>query len=287
MRILVTGASGFTGQHFESAARKAGHQTLALRADLTSFAALKSALSESGPLDAVVHMAAISFVGHVDETAFYAVNTVGTSHLLSALAQLPIDQRPTKVLVASSANIYGNSEASPISENQQPAPVNHYAASKLAMEHMAHTFLDRLAIVITRPFNYTGVGQAPSFLIPKLVDHFLRRAPIIELGNIDVEREFNDVRLVCEAYLRLLEHGAAGETYNVCSGTPYSLQSVVDRLKHLTGHAMEININPAFVRKNEVHRLCGDPTKLIDCIGGLPNYALNDTLSSMLASPTA
>lgn len=283
MKILLTGAAGFTGLHFKSAALAAGHEIVTLRANLTDKAALASEMAAT-EFDAVVHLAAISFVGHADEAAFYAVNTVGTTNLLAALASLPAEQRLGKVLVASSANVYGNCQASPIEEQQPPAPVNHYAASKLAMEHMALTYLDRLPIVITRPFNYTGPGQAAPFLIPKLVDHFAQRAPIIELGNLHVEREFNDVRMVVETYLKLLAHGEPGQIYNVCSGQPHSLQSVYDRLVQLTGHRPDIRVNPAFVRANEVHRLCGSPEKLVQCIGPLPGYDLNDTLTDMLGA---
>lgn len=283
MKILLTGANGFTGRHFQEAAYAAGHEIVPLKANLADKTSLSSEVG-SVVTDAVVHLAAISFVGHADETGFYAVNTVGTTNLLAALANLPVGQRPGKVLVASSANIYGNCEASPIGETQPSAPVNHYAASKLAMEHLALSYLDRLPIVVTRPFNYTGPGQAPSFLIPKLVDHFARRAPVIELGNLHVEREFNDVRMVVETYLKLLAHGEPGQIYNVCSGQPHSLQSVYDRLVQLTGHRPDIRVNPAFVRANEVHRLCGSPEKLVQCIGPLPAYGLSDTLTDMLGA---
>lgn len=259
MKILLTGAAGFTGRFFEQAAVAAGHQVVPLQANLADKAGLMAEVATMAP-EAVVHLAAISFVGHADDSAFYAVNTVGTTHLLQALSALP--QKPQKVLLASSANVYGNCEASPIAETQAPAPVNHYAMSKLAMEHMARTFLDRLPIVITRPFNYTGPGQASNFVIPKLVSHYARRAPVVELGNLQVEREFNDVRTVCDAYLALLAYGQPGEVYNVCSGQPYTLQHVMDTLTELTGHTLEAKVNPAFVRANEVHRLCGNPAKL-------------------------
>ena len=279
MKILLTGAAGFTGLFFKSAAEAAGHQVVALRANLTDKAAVSAEVLQVAP-DAVVHLAAISFVGHADDTAFYGVNVVGTMNLLSALAALP--SRPRCVLLASSANIYGNCDASPITEAQAPAPVNHYAMSKLAMEHMAMTYLDRLPIVITRPFNYTGPGQPPQFLIPKLVSHFARKAERIELGNLHVEREFNDVRMVCDAYLRLLESGVPGQAYNVCSGQPYTLQHVIATLEQLTGHSMDVQVNPAFVRANEVHRLCGSPDKLLRATGVLPAYGLEQTLSWML-----
>jgi GDP-6-deoxy-D-talose 4-dehydrogenase len=280
MKILLTGAAGFTGVFFKTAAEACGHQVVALQANLTDKAAVAAEVLAVTP-EAVVHLAAISFVGHADDTAFYGVNVVGTAHLLAVLAALPV--KPNKVLLASSANIYGNCDASPITEAQAPAPVNHYAMSKLAMEHMAWTYLDRLPIVITRPFNYTGPGQAPQFLIPKLVSHFARKAEQIDLGNLHVEREFNDVRMVCDVYLALLAHGKPGEVYNVCSGQPYNLKHVVDTLIELTGHNMAIEVNPAFVRANEVHRLCGSPDKLLACTGPLNHYNLQGTLAWMLA----
>jgi len=259
MKILLTGAAGFTGRFFMTAAVAAGHQVIALQANLTDQSLVADEVALAQP-DAVVHLAAISFVGHADDSAFYAVNVVGTTNLLAALAALPV--RPSSVLLASSANVYGNCDTSPITETQAPAPVNHYAMSKLAMEHMAWTYQDWLPIVITRPFNYTGPGQAPQFLIPKLVSHFARKAEQIELGNLHVQREFNDVRMVCDAYLALIEHGVPGEVYNVCSGQPFALQHVIDTLEQLTGHSMAIKVNPAFVRVNELHRLCGNPDKL-------------------------
>ena len=288
MRILLTGADGFTGRFFSAQAVASGYEVLPLLADLTDCDALQKQVLQNAP-DVVVHLAAISFVGHADDNAFYAVNVVGTTNLLAALAALP--KRPRQVLLASSANIYGNSEASPITEDQPPAPVNHYAMSKLAMEHMARTYADRLPLVITRPFNYTGPGQDLNFVIPKLVEHFARRAPSISLGNLQVEREFNDVRMVCRAYLQLLQHGEPDQTYNVCSGRPYALQYVIDELTRITGHHIKVEVNPAFVRANEVHRLCGSPAKLQALLAAhgakLDNPPLEDTLRRMLAAAGA
>ena len=127
---------------------------------------------------------------------------------------------PGAVLLASSANIYGNAPVEVIDESVAPAPANDYAVSKLAMEYMARLWMDRLPIVITRPFNYTGVGQAPQFLLPKIVGHFQRGERVIELGNIDVERDFSDVRTVASAYA-VAPHAPAGEVFNVCSGVAF------------------------------------------------------------------
>ena len=285
MKILLTGAAGFTGRHFAELARAAGHEVVPLLADLTDRKTLLQQVLEAAP-DAVVHLAAIAFVGHADAKEFYAVNVIGTMNLLDALAALP--QRPSQVLLASSANVYGNCAASPIGESQTPAPVNHYAMSKLAMEHMVRTYAECLPLVITRPFNYTGPGQPVNFVIPKLVDHFARRATSVDLGNLHVEREFNDVQMICDAYLQLLRYGEPGETYNVCSGQPFTLQYVIDTLSRITGHQIVVQTNPALVRINEVHRLCGNPAKLQalfakhDCM--LNHLPLMDILQRILNS---
>ena len=284
MRILLTGATGFTGLFFKSAAQSAGHKVETLKANLTDKAGVLAEVLQAAP-DAVVHLGAISFVGHADETKFYGINVVGTINLLEGLAALPI--RPCKVLLVSSANVYGNCDTSPIAETKPAAPVNHYAMSKLAMEHMAMTYLDRLPVVITRPFNYTGPGQDPKFLIPKLVSHFVRRVPSIELGNLHVEREFNDVRMVCDSYLKLLTHGVSGEVYNVCSGRAYTLQHVIGLLSGISGHTMDVQVNPVFVRANEVHRLCGSPDKLLTCVGLQQQFNLGDTLNWMLKAESS
>ncbi|MEJ8854747.1 GDP-mannose 4,6-dehydratase [Variovorax robiniae] len=283
MRILVTGADGFTGRTFDTRAREAGHELVPLRSNLKDAEGLRREVGEIHP-DAVVHLAGIAFVAHANDDAFYAVNVVGTTNLLDALARLPVP--PSMILLASSANVYGNCKQSPIAETQAPAPVNHYGMSKLAMEYMARTYMDRLRLVIARPFNYTGPGQDVNFLIPKLAKHFAHQAPTIALGNLHVEREFNDVRTVCDAYLSLLAHGEPGQTYNVCSGRPYNLQHVVDLFERLTGHTINVSVNPEFVRPNEVHRLCGDPSKLVallEKVGvhlGVP--PLEETLRRML-----
>lgn len=284
MKLLVTGANGFTGRHFVKIAQSLGFNVIALQTDLTNHHALKSEIAQINP-ETVVHLAAISYVGHADESAFYQVNVIGTFNLLEALAALP--RKPKSILLASSANVYGNCNRSPIPEDQSPSPVNHYGVSKIAMENMGRCFLDKLPIIFVRPFNYTGPGQAESFLIPKLIAHFARKAKVVELGNLDVEREFNDVRFVCEAYLRLLNFGKTGEVYNVCSGNPVALKTVIEMLYKISNYSIEILVNPACIRTNEVHRLCGDPRKLMRVVGKLSMPRLENTLDWMLESYSA
>jgi nucleoside-diphosphate-sugar epimerase len=233
----------------------------------------------------VIHLAAVSFVGHGDAAAFYAVNTIGTANLLEAL--LAEGVRPRRVVIASSANVYGNAEVEPILESTPLAPVNHYAASKLAMEHIARSYSDRLPIVMTRPFNYTGVGQAESFLVPKLVAHFAERRPFIELGNLDVVRDFSDVRAVAQAYVRLLGAEVPEGVTNLCSGVGRSLRWVLQQLRELSGHDLDIRVNPAFERASEVHRLIGSRSRMEAAIGSLPFQDFRATLAWMLEKRAA
>jgi GDP-6-deoxy-D-talose 4-dehydrogenase len=289
-KVLVTGVDGFTGKHLGNALKLSGFKVIGLSdqstdaddvftCDLLDKESLQQIVTEVNP-DYVIHLAAISFVGHGNADDFYRINVLGTVNLLEAL--LKLEKKPVKVLIASSANVYGNCDKSPILETQQPLPVNHYAMSKLATEFMARTYLDRLPLFFTRPFNYIGLGQAESFVIPKLISHFTKKAEVIELGNLNVEREFNDVRFVCDAYLKLLDAAKPGETYNICSGKPVTLSAMIALLTKMTGHSINIKVNPAFVRENEVHQLFGNPEKLLHTIGAIQQPILKETLTWML-----
>lgn len=294
--VLVTGADGFTGRYVAEALAAAGHvvhglvhrmPTLPVRgvaslllADLRDAEGVAQAVGAVRP-DRVVHLAAIAFVAHADIQAMYETNIVGTRNVLEAVSKLA--SRPDKVLIASSANVYGNSTAGTLAESTPPAPANDYAVTKLSMEYVSRLYAERLPITIVRPFNYTGVGQAESFLLPKIVAHVRRRAPVIELGNLNVARDFSDVRTVVNAYLRLLdEPGAAGGTFNVCSGVAVTLDEVLHLVRQISGHPFEVKVNPAFVRANEVKTLLGDRSRLDACIGPVPDIELRETLRWMI-----
>lgn len=281
MRLLLTGADGFTGQHLTNAAKQMGYQVFALQGDLQDEALVCQQILELAPTH-VVHLAAISHTTDKDELAYYRVNLLGSMNLLKALSNL--DTVPLKVILASTSNVYGNNPHSPIAETAMPSPISHYAMSKLAMEFMSQPFLNRLSIVITRPFNYTGVGHTEHFVIPKIVDHFRRKANMIELGDTTVLREYNDVRDICQMYLQLLDLGEGGKTYNLATTRQYCLKDVVGLLEEISGHAMDIIMNPQFVRENEIAHLCGDARFLEKCIGTQNLHSLEDTLEWMLQS---
>nr|WP_312509225.1 GDP-mannose 4,6-dehydratase [Pseudomonas luteola] len=291
-RVLITGVNGFTGRYMRTELEANGYEVFGLgthpcddpnyhQVKLTDAQALHTVLAEIQP-NAVVHLAALAFVAHGDANAFYETNLIGTRNLLEAISAS--EHTPECVLLASSANVYGNASEGMLDEQTEPAPANDYAVSKLAMEYMARLWMNRLPIVIARPFNYTGVGQASSFLLPKIVSHFTRGADRIELGNLDVWRDFSDVRAVVQAYRRLLEVKPVGLTVNVCSGNLYSLREVLSLCERITGRAMPVEVNPAFIRANEVKKLCGDSKRLRSIIGEWNTPSLEETLRWMLAA---
>lgn len=293
-RVLVTGLEGFTGRYVGAELRQAGYEVFGLSSkagsdtddlvDLLDANALAQVVQKIRP-QAVIHLAAIAFVAHGDTEAIYRTNIMGTRNLLSALVSLR--EHPSRVLLASSANVYGNAQGyeGPLDELTPLAPLNDYAVSKLAMEYMARTWSERLPILFSRPFNYTGVGQSTQFLIPKIVDHFRRGERHIELGNLDVWREFTDVRAVAWAYRRLLETHNEVDTFNICTGGTYSLREVIAMMEEIAGYSIDVSVNPAFVRTNEVRRLQGSGARLQDRIGTLPPYSLRETLLWMYQAP--
>jgi nucleoside-diphosphate-sugar epimerase len=290
--ILVTGASGFTGRHFIAAAKKRGYRCVALChnpsevvtdadecavADLLDTSSLNSAINRVKP-DLVLHLAAVSFVAHENVAEIYQINLIGTLNLINALASE--SENLQRILIASSANIYGNVTNLPITETIVPQPVNHYGVSKYAMEMAAAQFTD-LPIVLVRPFNYTGIGQHESFLIPKIVHAYKQAQPGIQLGNLDVSRDFSDVRDVVDAYMKLLELKEPAPVYNICSGISTSLLSIINSLNEIAGYEISVATNPDFVRANEIKDLYGSCQLLEASIGSFRKHDIRETLEWM------
>jgi len=279
MRILLTGADGFTGKYFLKTALESGCEVFPLSADLTNLSDLNLEITKIMPTH-VVHLAGISAVTHDDFEEFYKVNLFGTLNLLDTLSNL--NYSLDKILLASSANVYGNIDVEYIDENESPNPQNHYAMSKLAMEFMARTYLDHLPLFFVRPFNYTGKGQDAKFVIPKIAEHFKNKSNEIDLGALDSAREYNDVETVCEIYLKLLKFADVGETYNICSGKVFDLFQILSLFEQLCGHQVNVKINPTFVRKNEIKILRGNPERLVKCLGPIEWKDIKITLKSFL-----
>ncbi len=294
-RVLVTGANGFTGHHLlerlaadghdlfglvHDAAESLPHAATTFSADLRDQAALQKIVNNLRP-EMVVHLAAIANVAHGDVSDLYSSNVVGTRNLLQTLAVL--DAGPSAVLIASSANVYGNRREGELSEEMEPAPANDYGVTKATCELLGRVYGDRLPIITVRPFNYTGRGQSEHFLIPKILGHIRRGEATIELGNINVARDFSDVRAVVDSYARLLEApDAIGGIFNICSGRAHTLAQVLEIAQSISGHTLKVEVNPAFVRSDEVKTLCGSRARLEQVIGVLPMPELPETIRWML-----
>jgi GDP-6-deoxy-D-talose 4-dehydrogenase len=293
--VLVTGVDGFTGRHMVRQLSSQNFKVVGLGVtdvdyadesvvcDLTDKLATTNAILSIKP-EWVIHLAAMSFVAHGNTDDIYRVNILGTKNLLEALEKL--ENKPDAILLASSANVYGNATSYVLDESAALTPCNDYGVSKLSMEYLARLWVDKLPIMITRPFNYTGLGQNRQFLIPKVVDHFVRKASVIELGNIDVEREFGDVRIVCQIYQKLLEQpSAVGKTFNICSGLAYSLREVIRVMERIAGYQIKVEINQGFVRENEIKRLVGNNSLLHSVIGQQAYPRIEETLEWMFEKP--
>jgi GDP-6-deoxy-D-talose 4-dehydrogenase len=305
MKILLTGARGFTGPYVRNELIRAGHRVIGavpyatqnpdeITLDVQDLSACRNAIERERP-DVIVHLAGIANTQEVRSEPYYLVNVIGTENLLRACRD--VGHTPRKILLFSSSAVYGMPAPGQveIDEAAPLQPANHYGISKVAMELMARTWFDKLPILVVRPFNYIGQGQTPHFVMAKIVDHFVRREPIIELGNIDVARDFSDVRDVAEIYRRMMNTDAVSEVVNVCAGRAYSLRYAIEALRQMTGHPLEVRVNPAFVRPNDPKLVRGSTKKLDSLIGTRQIRELDTTLqwmaepamSSALAEPVS
>ena len=288
-KVLITGIDGFTGPYIEKVLLDKGYTVYGtvhgndasehrMPCDVTDPSQVAAVIENIQPAY-VIHLAAVSFVPHGNPMDFYNVNVIGTENILKSVENNCPGIK--KLVIASSANVYGNADDQPVHEEQCPAPLNHYAASKLAMEHLVRTYFDRLPVLITRPFNYTGIGQPHHFVIPKIVKHVKDREPVIELGNMDVRRDVTDVRDVADAYVTLMESGMGSDTVNICTGRTYSITEIFEMACSIGGHRPEPRVNPHFQRKKDIPVLLGDGSKLQQT-GWRPRYSLEDTLGWMV-----
>jgi nucleoside-diphosphate-sugar epimerase len=280
-RVLITGINGFTGQYIADGLSQDNYQCFGLKSDLRDRQGVIDEVIGIKP-HYVIHLAAVSFSAELDFTKIYDVNVMGSINLLDALSELK--NPPKKVIIASTAAVYGNCGVSCLEESLSPAPVSHYACSKLSMEFMSQSYVNKFPIIITRPFNYTGLGHDERFLIPKIVRAYRGGKKELELGNLDISREFNDVRDICVMYQRLLGSNLEHGVVNLCSGKAISLMEIIEMMNGISGYQMNIAVNPKFVRSNEIKVLSGSTLKLKSHIPVSFNYTLFDTLNWMYSS---
>lgn len=312
MRILITGISGFAGTHLAEHLVRGGHDvhgTAGGRASLERFrarvgsavgaidildvadaSAVSGAVRRARP-DAVLHLAGTASVGgsERDPASVFTINATGTLHLLAAVrSHCP----SARVVTVGSASAYGviESSAVPISEDCVFRPVSPYGVSKAAADLIAHQWAraDRLDIVRVRPFNHIGPGQDVGFVCPDVAQQLVaiargQRPAVVEVGNVDVVRDFTDVRDVVAGYVAALEHGVGGDAYNVCSGVGHSVRAVIARMIALSGIHAEMRVAPERQRAADVPVAIGSPARLHAASGWSARIPLEQTLADILA----
>lgn len=293
MRAAVTGARGFVGPHLVAHLRANGDEVIELDRrgpdpfDVTDPDAVRHTLRHAQP-DAVYHLAALSHVGDSWKAPALAfrVNAEGTLNLLRACVDLKVD----RVLVVGSAEEYGRVDEAdlPLREDAPLRPITPYGASKVAADYLAlQSFVgDELGAIRARPFSHTGPGQEARFVVPALASRIARAerddASEIPVGSLDAVRDVTDVRDVVRAYRLLVEQGAPGEVYNVCSGRGVSVADIAARLIGLARREIRLVVDPNLVRPVEVPRLVGDNTRLRAATGWTVEFDLDTTLADVL-----
>lgn len=301
-RVLITGVEGFVGGHLARQLISDGHAVFGLHhaelpvgtpgenepGDVTDAAGIRAKLERIRP-DAIIHLAGLSSVAASETLTLeaYDVNIQGTLKLLEAVRRLGLRCR---VLLISSADVYGRANIGrPLREDDPPQPVSPYGLSKLLtgeagrLYHRAYN----TDAVILRPFSHTGPGQTPIFIFPKVAAGIVRiergqTRPFIEMGNLEVRRDYSDVRDVCRAYSLALTNCAGGETYNVTSGKPVLLAAAVETLRSLARVPVEIRSSEQHFRAHDIPVLTGDPSRFARATGWQPEIPFERTLADLL-----
>jgi GDP-4-dehydro-6-deoxy-D-mannose reductase len=293
-KLLVTGLNGFVGGHLQALLATMADGPWQLLApkphDLLDCASLDAWLQDDCP-DAVIHLAGQTFVPEAfrDPQRTLQVNLLGTLNLLQALKRRGFCGT---FLYVSSGDVYGQVAESdlPVVEILLPRPRNPYAVSKVAAELLCQqwSYSEPWRIIVARPFNHIGPGQGEAFVIPSMARQLIRvrqglQPAQLEVGDVDVTRDFLDVRDVLHAYLALLQHGRNGEVYNVCSGVERRVRDLIAQLATLAGVEVELVQDASRLRLSEQRRVVGCSKKLQKETGWKPSVSITETLQSVLS----
>jgi GDP-4-dehydro-6-deoxy-D-mannose reductase len=297
-RILVTGASGFAGQFLICHLLAEGHEVVGtvhyaskelpkgcrpIPLNITDREAVRRTIAETSP-DEIYHLAGVTrpASGAVEE--FYEVNFRGALNLLAAVRE---EAPEANVLLVGSAYAYGRF-VHPVTETHPLNPVNHYGVSKAAADMLGYSYaVGGLRVVRARPFNHSGPGQSPDFLLPTLIEQFAeiqggRREPIIYLGNLSSVRDLSDVRDVVRAYRLILRYGRPGEAYNVGSGRGVPVRELFELVRREVGVEARLSVERSRVRATDIPYLVADVGKARKELGWTAKIPLEQTVREML-----
>ncbi len=308
-RFLITGVNGFVGRHLSRVLLERGaavfgtafapeldpqagsglEEVQVFDVDVRSQEQVDEVISAVEP-DGVFHLAGLAFVpdARSNPTLAFDVNAIGTIRVLAAVHRL----RPAaRVIAIGSSEIYGLVDESdlPIGEDAALRPISPYATSKAAADLAGFQWARGfgLDVVRVRPFNHTGAGQRDVFVCPDFASQIADieaggREPRMEVGDLDVTRDFSDVRDVVAAYVALYDEGQRGEAYNVCSGVGRTIRQILDQLIDMSGAGIEVWVDPEKVRPRTIPTFVGSAAKLKEHTGWQPRYEWDETLSAVL-----
>jgi GDP-4-dehydro-6-deoxy-D-mannose reductase len=294
VRILVTGSSGFVGQHLCRYLTSIGDEVIPCpgpdgdgAVDVTDEQAVRLRVSTARP-EGVIHLAGVSSVAwsHANPTKTFLTNGLGTVNILQGVRE---GAPAARVLLVGSGEVYGRtSEGHRSNEDDTPRPLSPYAASKLAGETIARQYAASygIQVVFARPFNHLGPGQAAHFVVPSFARQIAevkrgKREAVIEVGDVSPVRDFLHVEDVVRGYRLLLESADVGTPYNLCSGTGRTILSLLDELLALALVKAEVRIDSARLRPSEIPWLVGDPSR-INALGWQVVRPISQALSEVL-----
>jgi GDP-4-dehydro-6-deoxy-D-mannose reductase len=307
MRVLITGVAGFVGGHMVDLLRREAPeavvvgldsrpgrraQSLAIeivQADLEDASSVRAAIARVSP-DRVIHLAAQSSPQRSweDPERTLRTNVLGMLHLLEAARAQPTAPR---ILAVGSADEYGLVPLGepPLREDAPLRPASPYAASKVAQGYLAlqYALSPGLHVVRTRTFHHTGPRRGEQFAESSFARQLAeieagQRPARLEVGNLEAVRDFTDVRDVVRAYWALLDRGARGEVYNVCSGRGVKLGELLQGLIAVSGLRVEVHVDSARLRAADAPILIGDPSRLRAATGWEPEIPIDRTLRDLL-----
>lgn len=301
--ILITGAEGFVGAYLIRELAVLGTSVYGtyfipearhldvlpedhwFYCDLNDREAVFSLVRDLRPTF-VYHLAGISFVPMAESNRprALATNVGGTLNLLEALADL--ETTPRMVLI-SSGEVYGkvSEERGPMREDFPLKPANFYAATKAASEKIAWPFFERgeVALAILRPFNHIGPGQSPTFVVSDFARQVARitlgqAEPVVHVGDIDVFRDFTDVRDIVRGYRLCYEKFSPGGIFNIASGRVVAIRKILETLISFSDKSIEVVRDPERFRKAEVRKLQVDISRFKEATGWSTKIPIEQTL---------
>lgn len=300
MKILITGIEGFVapflakalmhsdnliyGTHLLESNKMQGVEYIPM--NLLDASSVNDSIGKIKP-EVIYHLAGFSSVAESwkKPELVMQVNAGGTKNLLEAVVNAKLSPR---IIIISSAEVYGKPQYLPLDENHPIGAFNPYAASRFEQEKIIEKYTS-LDIVLTRSFNHTGPNQPSKFVCPAFAKQIAQiekgeLAPQILHGNLDIERDFSDVRDVVKAYVSLIGKGKSHEAYNVCSGKSYSIKQLLEMLVSMSSVEIETKIDPEKVRPAEIPVLLGSNAKICNETGWQPCIGIRQTLQDLLDS---